>query len=184
MKKHGVIVAFFFVLISLFFTSCLDFWLGIFQDVASSVKSIWLYAGDREFPEGEADNPVEISVCEKVTINYEIEYDVTNSKPITIYWKSSNEDVAKPTKSEIKTSLMEGTFDVEAVGEGDCQIRMYITGYEEGVASSFATAGFDVIYIKVTPEKTVKIVDSNGNPLKNLTLYKGNSMYLSYINLA
>ena len=182
MKKHGVIVAFFFVLISLFFTSCLDFWLGIFQDVASSVKSIWLYAGDRDFPEGEADNPVEISVGEKVTINYEIEYDVTNSKPITFYLKSSNEDVAKPAKSEIKTSLMEGTFDVEAVGEGDCQIRMYITGYEEGVASSFATAGFDVIYIKVTPEKTVKIVDSNGNPLKNLTLYKGDSMYLSYIN--
>lgn len=182
MKKHGVIVAFFFVLISLLFTSCLDFWLGIFQDVASSVKKIWLYAGDRDFPLGESDKPVTISVGEKVTINYEIEYDVTNSKPITFYLKSTNEDVAKPTKSEIKTSLMEGTFDVEAVGEGDCQIRMYITGYEEGVASSFATAGFDVIYIKVTPEKTVKIVDSNGNPLTKLTLYKGNSMYLSYIN--
>ena len=183
MKKLGIKVALFFTLISFLFTGCLDFWGSVLQDVMSPVKSIQLYDDDIYSTKGESADPIEFSVGERYTIKYQIEYDVTNSKPITFYLKSTNEEVAKPVDSEISTSLMDGSFEIEAIGKGDCQIRMYIEGYAEtDTANSLATAGYDVIYVKVTPEKTVKILDSNGNPLTKLTMYKGDTMYLSYTN--
>ena len=175
MKKLGFRVALTFAFISLLFTSCLGFWEDVIKGVACPVNSIYLYTDDYYTPP-EADNPIEFEVGQKYKVNYEVEYPALNSKEITFYLKSTDDSIAKPVKTDFKTSLTQGSFEIEAVGEGDCQIKMFVKDYEE------TYPGYDVVYVRVNPRKTVQILDSNGKHLTQLKLYKGEDRVLSYKN--
>lgn len=175
MKKLGFRVALTFAFISLLFTSCLGFWEDVIKGVACPVNSIYLYT-DNYYTPPEADNPIEFEVGQKYTVNYEVEYPALNSKEITFYLKSTDDSIAKPVKTDFKTSLTQGSFEIEAVGEGDCQIKMFVKDYEE------TYPGYDVVYVRVNPRKTVQILDSNGKHLTQLKLYKGEDRVLSYKN--
>lgn len=171
MKKLGFRVALTFAFISLLFTSCLGFWEDVIKGVACPVNNIYLYTEDYDHPP-EADNPIEFEVGQNYTVNWEVGYPALNSKEITFYLKSTDDSIAKPVKTEFKTSLTQGSFEIEAVGEGDCQIKMFVKDYEE------TYPGYDVVYVRVNPEKTVKIVDINGSHITELKMVKNDKVTL------
>ncbi len=172
MKKHGIKVALFFALIGFLFTSCAQFWNDVLYGIMCPINSIYLYDKADYDRVLDADDPLEFNVGDDdIEVCYEIEYSASTTKELTFKLRSSDESVAVPVDSEIKTSLTTGSFKIRAVGKGDCQITMFVDKYDGKIP------GYDVVYVKVNP-KPVRIMDSNGNHINELTLYKGDSMYL------
>lgn len=175
MKKHSIIIAFFFVLISFAFTGC-EWLLSLFGEIEkiwnSPTSNIYLYPALDYY-----SDTVQLNVNGQNEICYEIEYSSLSS-PTTVDFilKSSDDKVAIPLNDKISTSSTEGSFFIQAVGEGNCEIRMYVDGFEN------VSVSYDVIYVKVTPEMTVQIVDENGNPVSNLKMSKGSEKTLYYKN--
>ena len=175
MKKLGFKVALFFTLISLSFTGCMDFWQDVIEGINCPTDSIYLYPYDDYEFGGTQINPVTFSVGQTYEIDYEIQYSLENSKSVSFILKSTDPAVAVPEKTSLTTSVTTGSFKITAVGEGDCMIKMYVdstTNYEDN------QFGCDVVYVKVNPKKEVQIVDSNGNHLTELKVYKNDSTYL------
>ena len=175
MKKLGFKVALFFTLISLSFTGCMDFWQDVIEGINCPTDSIYLYPYDDYEFGGTQINPVTFSVGQTYEIDYEIQYSLENSKSVSFILKSTDPTVAVPEKTSLTTSVTTGSFKITAVGEGDCMIKMFVdstTNYEDN------QFGCDVVYVKVNPKKEVQIVDSNGNHLTELKVYKNDSTYL------
>ncbi len=178
MKKLSFKVALFFALICLLFTSCLGFWEDVIIGINCPTDSIYLYPYD-DYDAGDQDHPVTFSVGQTYEINYEIEYSLENTKSVSFILKSTDESVAVPEQSSLTTYVKTGSFNIKAVGEGSCMIKMFVdssTNYEDN------QFGCDVVYVKVNPKKEVQIVDADGKHLTELKVYKGDSMYLNSKN--
>ncbi len=183
MRKLGFKVALFFALISLLFMSCeflKDLGEEFLKALDSPVSSVYLYpqrnySYDDSFENYESDT-IQLSTPNQGTVCYEIEYAANAPKTVKFILESDDESVAKPVESSLSlkssTTMGTGTFAIQAVGEGNCQIRMYVEDFKD------VSVAYDIIYVKVTPEKTVHIVDKDGNPVSNIKLYKGADKYL------
>ena len=156
MKKLGFKVALFFTLISLSFTGCKDFWLDVINGINCPTDSIYLYPYDDYDYGGTQINPVTFSVGQTYEICYEIQFSLENSRSVSFNLTSTDESVAVPEKSSLTASVTTGSFNIKAVGEGDCMIKMFVDNYEDN------QFGCDVIYVKVTPKPTLKSL----NPAK------------------
>ena len=183
MKKLGFKAALFFTFVSLLFTSCeflQNFGKELLRALDSPVSSVYLYPQSNNSYDDGFDNyysdTIQLIAQNEGIVCYEIEFAINAPKTVKFILESTDESVAKPTESSLtlnsSSTTVSGSFSIQAVGEGTCEIKMYPDGFED------VSLSCDVIYVKVTPERTVHIIDKDGNPISNVQIYKGADKYL------